>query len=294
MTCLAEQGHSLLAERADRVVSLPEEVDWRGISAVKNVQDQGACGSCWAVATASMLQAHYEIHMKDNRTFSAQELVNCVPNPKECGGSGGCNGATVELAMKFVQENGLADSSTVPYFGSDGVCKNKPASLAERAKVSGVSGSGLVGLTSWRTLPSNKAQPLMEALQKGPVAISAGASPWASYESGIFNGCNKDAIIDHAIVMVGYGVDQGTKYWTVQNSWSTGWGENGFIRLLRHSVQEDDEFCGTDTRPGDGIACKPYPDSVTVCGMCGILYDSVAPTFALPALQQSQSFLARK
>ena len=30
-----------------------------------------------------------------------QELVDCVPNPKSCGGTGGCSGATVELAMSY-------------------------------------------------------------------------------------------------------------------------------------------------------------------------------------------------
>lgn len=120
----------------------------------------------------------------------------------------------------------------------------------------------------------------MTALHKGPVAISASADSWASYLSGIFDSCEKDSIINHAIVLVGYGVDDGTKYWTVQNSWGTSWGENGFIRIKRHdTVEEDDAFCGTDSKPGDGIACKPYPDSVEVCGMCGLLYDSVAPEF---------------
>jgi len=38
----------------------------------------------------------------------------------------------------------------------------------------------------------------------------------------------------HAVNLMGYGVDAGTKYWLVQNSWGTdGWGNNGFGRVLR-------------------------------------------------------------
>ncbi len=67
----------------------------------------------------------------------------------------------------------------------------------------------------------------------GPVAISVDASSWGAYESGIYNGCNQEnPDIDHAVVLVGYGVDNGQKYWTVRNSWSPAWGEKGYIRFV--------------------------------------------------------------
>lgn len=80
----------------------------------------------------------------------------------------------------------------------------------------------------------------------GPVVISVDASTWSAYESGesiesqylyeyyniaslgIYNGCNQEnPDIDHAVVLAGYGVDSGDKYWLVRNSWSAAWGEEG-------------------------------------------------------------------
>jgi len=58
--------------------------------------------------------------------------------------------------------------------------------------------------------------------------------------------------INHAVVLVGYGTENGVDYWIVRNSWSTSWGENGFIRILR----EKEVKCGVDTTPSHGVACK--------------------------------------
>jgi len=269
------------------------------------------------------LDAHSGLHMKNNKLFSPQQLVDCVPNPRECGGSGGCEGATVELAMAYVAMIGLDGSDKVPYKHRGGQCQKPVPSgaassflemahddalrphhrqshhqhhhsekelyphmfdslIAPRlAPDTGMSGGASIGLQSWLTLQSNKARPLMSAVMNGPVAISVGASDWHSYQDGVFDGCSKDAVIDHAVTLFGYGQEPcGTKYWNIRNSWGTAWGEKGFIRLLRmNSDKEDDAHCGIDHDPAKGIECKPYPDQVKVCGMCGLLYDSVAVKF---------------
>lgn len=90
-----------------RTKPLPKEVSWTHLNASKTIRNQGSCGSCWAIASVTVLDAHAEIHVPhDARSFSAQELVSCVPNPESCGGSGGCDGATVELALNWAMQHG--------------------------------------------------------------------------------------------------------------------------------------------------------------------------------------------
>merc|ERR1719231_1058439 len=116
-----------------RASPLPEEISWAHLNATSKIRNQGACGSCWAIASVLSLEANNEIHQKNGRTFSAQELVNCVPNSHHCGGSGGCDGATVELAMNWAMEKGLKTDEETPYMGSNGACSKQadPALLAD-------------------------------------------------------------------------------------------------------------------------------------------------------------------
>lgn len=265
---------------------LPLEKSWSHLAATQNVRSQGACGSCWAVAGVVTMEAAAEIAGK-KRTFSAQELVSCAPNPLQCGGQGGCQGATVELAVDYVMKNGAYEEYQAPYLGTDMPCQGTKPSLgwesgATPPKIGeDKNGPGAkFGLFGWETLPENKMEPLMRGLLKGPVAVSADASGWHAYEHGIFDGCVKDAIINHAVVAIGYGHDTatGAKFWHIQNSWGKHWGEMGTIRVLR--TDADDTFCGINKKPEQGTGCKGGPKQVTVCGMCGVLYDSVLVHYA--------------
>eukprot|EP00913_Durusdinium_trenchii_P018063 g16973.t1 len=94
-------------------------VDWRqNLVSTNYVKQQGSCGSCWAVAAAGALEIHAEIAMKQQkqhshkvpRNVSFKQLVDCTPNPEHCGGDGGCQGATSELAFEYVSKHGLHDA----------------------------------------------------------------------------------------------------------------------------------------------------------------------------------------
>jgi len=277
-----------LSQRSNSVgPRLPEEISWGNLSSIQADTNQGGCGSCWAIAATTVLNSAAE-KAGLGRTFSEQDLVDCVPNPHHCGGTGGCSGATVELAMNFVVTSGVRDTSRAPYFGVDHACAasllqtpsqedfNFDSMVAVGVHTSPAASAGMrLGLKAWERLPENEYEPLLHALvQHGPVAISVAASSWSFYNEGIFDSCSKDAVIDHAVTLFGYGKDaaSGRKFWEIKNSWGLGWGMQGNIRLLR----EDAVTCGTDWQPEVGTGCDGGPTSVTVCGHCGILYDAVS------------------
>jgi cathepsin L len=253
-----------------QTVDVPKEKEWENLASTSYAKNQASCGSCWAIAAETVIEAHHEIHTGDHQVFSTQQIVECTDNPRHCGGDGGCKGATAELAMDFVLKNGLALASEIPYKGEDGTC-----TINAKQKAAGGASIGMIG---WETLPKNQYEPLVRALaEKGPVAVSVAADTWFKYEDGIFNGCGKDSVIDHAVVAVGYGEEDGTKYWSIQNSWGSDWGEEGRIRLERHT--ESSGYCGMNNDPQKGVACKGETAPVPVCGMCGVLFDSVVPHF---------------
>lgn len=282
-------------ETSYEAVKLNDSIDWGRLSMASKVPDQGGCGSCWALATSSMLEGRFEVaNQGSGRTFSAQQLVDCVPNPRSCGGTGGCQGATVELAMSYIEKKGLKTNEELQYQAHEGRCR-APVRGSNRFSSSSFlelekherhkddhhvheNGGATIGLHSWRKLPTNKAVPLMNAVQNGPVAISVGAKPFHFYKGGVFDDCPKDSVINHAVTLFGYGqTESGDNYWNVRNSWGPDWGERGYIRLLRGaSLHQDDAYCGIDHFPKLGVACKPYPKQSKVCGMCGMLFDSVA------------------
>jgi cathepsin L len=261
---------------------LPTEKMWTDLAAMKNLKNQGSCGSCWAVSSATVLSAHVEIYTKQVKAFSAEQIVHCTANPKHCGGDGGCKGATAEIAMDYVLKHGCSTEEEVPYTGTDGRCTSGSASqdmssLLDDSSLVQTNAGNAFGMTGWETLPKNEYEPLARALaERGPVAVSVAADQWFNYDSGVFNGCGKDNVIDHAVTAIGYGVDAGKPYWTIQNSWGGDWGESGTIRLERHP---EGGYCGMNNDPQKGIACQGETAPVPVCGMCGVLFDSVVPHF---------------
>merc|ERR1719375_3048227 len=240
----------------------PDEIDWREKGAVTKVKNQGGCGSCWAFSATETMESQYQIASGKLLTLAPQTYVNCVKNPDSCGGTGGCEGATMELAFNMTKEKGIALESTLPYKGRDAKCSEYKAA---------------VKCTGYVKNPVNDADALETAVAtKGPMAITVAAGSWQLYGGGIFHGCSKgflgrqDNTLDHGVQLVGYTKD----YWIVRNSWGAGWGEKGYIRISRAS--DDKTFI--DKSPADGVACKPVPKTQTVGGECGILFDTSYPT----------------
>lgn len=278
---------------------LPQEWSWAHLNATRRLRDQGHCGSCSALATALVLEAHHELYHDRVRTFAPQELISCVPNPEACGGEGGCKGGFMELAMSYALRKGCREDSDYPATSSrsgvTGPCKSRVVDSGYIDTHPGIyrAANGAVGTTfgmvGYERLPMNRAEPLARALvERGPVVVALSASGWFEYGSGIFDRCNKDAVIDHAVALIGFGKTSGHSFWHIQNSWGPSWGEAGRLRLLRRSLRGEEEWCGMDRQPELGAACSKTRDgvwkkkplsAVEVCGTCGLLYNPVVPHF---------------
>eukprot|EP00603_Paraphysomonas_imperforata_P006080 CAMPEP_0114427704 /NCGR_PEP_ID=MMETSP0103-20121206/8505_1 /TAXON_ID=37642 ORGANISM="Paraphysomonas imperforata, Strain PA2" /NCGR_SAMPLE_ID=MMETSP0103 /ASSEMBLY_ACC=CAM_ASM_000201 /LENGTH=374 /DNA_ID=CAMNT_0001596813 /DNA_START=41 /DNA_END=1165 /DNA_ORIENTATION=+ len=252
------------------VQELPASVDWRDTpNVVSSVKDQGHCGSCWAFSATETLESHVALATGLLYDLSPQQIAMCSPNPDSCGGTGGCMGATTELGFEYVADTGVVEEYQIGYAayqGADSACAFQRRKTPPVATIQG-----------YTKLAENNYEALMNAVaQAGPVAIVVDASEWHSYAGGIFNGCNQEnPDLNHGVVLVGYGEEEGQKYWLVRNSWSPSYGELGYIRVARSDA--DDELCGLDVTPLDGTACAGDTTPVKVCGTCGVLYDSSYP-----------------
>jgi len=93
---------------------LPTSFDWRIKNKVTPVKNQLGCGSCWAFAATETVESHYSIATNKTIELSPQQIVSCVKNPYKCGGTGGCAGATAEIAYNYAQIYGLTTETKIP------------------------------------------------------------------------------------------------------------------------------------------------------------------------------------
>lgn len=207
---------------------LPTSVDWRKNGAVNPIKNQGRCGSCWAFSTIVGVEGINKIKTNQLVSLSEQELVDCET---DCNG---CDGGLMENAYEYIKETGgVTSEQTYPYSARGGRCdtskKNSP----------------IVKIDGFENVPENDENALKKAIAQQPVsiAIDAGGLSFQLYREGVYNG-NCGTELNHGVGAVGYGTTQdGIDYWLVRNSWGTGWGEQGYIRMQR-GLNAPEGLCG--------------------------------------------------
>jgi len=210
--------------RMDRA-SVPSSYSSLARGLVSPVKNQQQCGSCVAFASMNCIETCFKKVTGVFGDYSEQHLVDCGYKQE---GANGCNGAPPHAYLTWAARTKLrlASERQYPY-------RNTNPRLTCPANMP-VFNQGARITNSYYTYRGD--ENLMKKLVYQHGAVVAGVKsegPFGRYRGGVFAGCPPTTKIDHAISVVGYGRERGVDYWLIKNSWSSRWGQNGYIKLKR-------------------------------------------------------------
>ncbi|KHJ98757.1 papain family cysteine protease [Oesophagostomum dentatum] len=239
---------------------VPERFDareqWPDCVSIRLIRDQANCGASWAVSAASAMSDRLCIRSKgkDQRLVSDADILTCCRKigMSECGT--GCSGGYDIKAWQYVLREGACSGG--PY-GAKNVCKPYPFypcgrhqnqtyydECEEKPKTpncrkmcqisSGQSYEKRIHAGMVYYVGRDEISIQKEIMTNGPVQASMETyTDFLMYKSGIYEHVTGKLEGSQSVKIVGWGVENGTKYWIVANSWNTDWGEKGHFRIRR-------------------------------------------------------------
>jgi hypothetical protein len=246
--------------------TLPSAFDWRTKAELMPIRSQGGCGSCWSYSSVATFEDVRRIFKGGKEDLSEQYLVSCNNE------GWGCNGGFFAYNYMMKPKGSILEID-YPYTGTDSQCK------------SGLSYKWAI--KNWAYLPGgdnagNDVEGIKRALMTyGPMGVGVAVNDqFQNYRGGVFQDTGFREL-NHAVNIVGWNDAEGG-YWIMRNSWGTGWGENGYMRIrygangigawANYVVAEDSDPNpppppppGPDPKPTPepDPGCKPQPFAYT-------------------------------
>lgn len=219
-----------------------ESINWCDLGHCTPVKDQGHCGSCWAFDGTEMMESDFSIRFGELYTLSTQEATSCDPY------DGGCQGGNSVNEWAWVNSvGGLAEASVYPYESGETECSGKCDTSLEASKYFKVN----VEASYWFSQSAADEGNMLLDIALTPISVAVDASTWSSYTGGIVTAADCGSTsLNHNVQVVGYNADG--NYWIVRNSWSSAWGNDGFINLAAGN-----NTCGIAMEASAVVTSKP-------------------------------------
>jgi len=216
--------------------AVPNAWDWRNangknyLSSSRNQHIPQYCGSCWAFGSMSALADRIKIQRKG----TGRDVLPSVQVLLNCGHAGNCvTGGDAAAAYEWVYNHTIPDVTCQQYQADDFECtpENTCRTCSHSNGCSAVTTYPVVKIAEHGRVEGD-ANIQSEVYARGPIACSIDAGPLETYTGGI---CPYDdaGLVNHVVSIAGWGVENGTEYWKVRNSWGTYWGEAGWFRIVR-------------------------------------------------------------
>ncbi|EDV23587.1 Cathepsin B [Trichoplax sp. H2] len=234
---------------------LPKSFDsrdkWRMCPSIREIRDQGSCGSCWSFGAVESITDRICIHSngKVKVHISAEDLMTCCTS---CGM--GCNGGFLPQAWHYWVNNGIVTGGQYhshkgcqPYEipkcehhvkGPFKACgKELPTPKCSQKCQPGYNKTfnqdKHFGKKSY-SITNNIQQIQKEIMMNGPVeAAFTVYADFPSYKSGVYQHTTGGPLGGHAVKILGWGTENNTPYWLIANSWNPTWGDKGYFKIIR-------------------------------------------------------------
>lgn len=228
---LGAYGLTMEGEKYVANSALPWEFDsrtnWPG--KILGIRDQASCGSCWAFAAVETAGNRLSIGGCGVGDLSPQDLVSCDILDH------GCNGGNPLLSWTHMKFTGVTTEECMPYVSGGGSVPSCPSKCTNGSAITRYKADSFSHI---------KATDMQEELfNHGPFEVAMMVyEDFKTYKSGVYRHVTGSYLGGHAILVIGWGTEDGTDYWLVQNSWGPDWGEQGLFKIVRGTNE-----CGIET-----------------------------------------------